>query len=191
MQEPAGGPAEDPEEEPAAADEVFRALEGRTFRRSIVLVGSAEDSLLVVPWLVSARVHAGGVDRTARGLVLRGSTWEPVYGATWEDPPTRAPWRILPHREMRVVVGMDDGLERIVHDDGSRILELALGDVLTEWTGPRGGTFRLLEGSVRLGGRAVGGLMLDMSRSVGTDEPGYGDWAFLVSGDSLQVVLHD
>jgi len=40
-----------------------------------------------------------------------------------------------------------------------------------------------------LGDRTVSGLGLDMARSW-TPADRHGDWAFLVSGDSLQVVLH-
>lgn len=171
-------------------EETVRALEGRTFERDLVLLGTTGDSIVAVSWLLSARTRAGGVDRSARGLVLRGTEWEAVFEDDWEDPPTRAPWRILPRNGMRVLVGRNDALERIVFDGGVRPMELALGETLTEWSGPRGGSYRLLEGSALVGDRSVDGALLDLSRSVGPDEPLHGDWAFLVSGDSLQVMLH-
>ena len=187
--EPAGGAAE-ALDETVPSDEAMGALVGRTFERSLALVATGRDSLVIVPWLLTAGVSPGGVDRGARGLVLGGTEWQTVFEDDWEDPPTRAPWRILPRDGMRLVAGMDDALERIVYDDGVRQLELVLGETLTEWSGPRGGSYRLLQGSAVVAGRTVDGLMLDIRRSVGPDESPYGDWAFLISGDSLQVLLH-
>lgn len=182
--------APDPPGETPAGDEAAPALEGRTFERHLVLLSAADDTLLAIPWLLSARVRPGGVDRSARGLVLHGTEWETVFEDDWTDPPTPVPWRVLPRGGMRILVGPGDALERIVYEDGVRQVELALGGTLTEWSGPRGGSYRLLEGSALLAGRAFDGVVLDVSRSAGPDDPVHGDWAFLVSGDSLQVVLH-
>lgn len=187
--EPAGETSPPPEEAPTV-EPTLRDLEGRTFERALVLLAADGDSLLTVSWLFTARVGAGGVERSARGLVLHGTEWETVFEDRWEDPPTRAPWRILPREGMRIAVGLDDALERIVYEDEVRRLELVPGGTLTEWSGPRGGAYRLLEGSAQVGGQTLQGPLLDVSRSLGPDEPAHGDWAFLMSGDSLQVVLH-
>lgn len=129
--------------------------------------------------------------RSARVLVLRETEWEPVFRDDWEDPPTPAPWRVVPRGGLHLLVGADDALERVVYEEEARHLELIPGGTLMEWRGPRGGSYHLMEGAARVGGRAVEGYMLDVSRSTGPGEPAHGGWAFLVSGDSLQVALHD
>ena len=65
------------------------------------------------------------------------------------------------------------------------------GDLLVEWSGLRAQTFRVQEGTMLLSDLSVEGSLLDMSRAwaVGADPPG--DWGFLISGDSLQVVMED
>jgi hypothetical protein len=102
----------------------------------------------------------------------------------------RAPWRLVPHGDFRILVGQGDVLERLVFAAGPGHGELVLNETLTEWSGPRGGTYRVLEGALVLPEGARRGLLLDMSRNRIPAERRHGDWAFLVSGDSLQVVLH-
>jgi hypothetical protein len=187
-------PAESPagaSEAPVDAPDSPRPDDGtlRTYERNLALVSFDADSLLAVTWLFTARPDSTSVARTARALVLHDVTWETVFDDAWEGPVIREPWRVMPHNGLRVLVGLGDVLDRIVLDEPDAYMELVLGDVLTEWSGPRGGTYHLLEGQVVLGDRAVDGLGLDMARSW-TEEDRHGDWAFLVSGDSLQVVLH-
>jgi hypothetical protein len=50
--------------------------------------------------------------------------------------------------------------------------------------------YRLLDAAVYLSDQKVDGLALDMTRVRSADHD-EGDWAFLVSGDSLQVVLEN
>ena len=61
---------------------------------------------------------------------------------------------------------------------------------LAEWTGPRGESFRLLEGSLVLSNTRVPGFVLDMARARRVRDPEGGDWGVLLAGDSLQVILH-
>jgi len=165
---------------------------GRTYERNFVFTTLAGDSTFVVPWLMSARTRPGGVDRHTRGSLARGTAWEGFYDASWTTPPTRVPWRILPHGALRLVVGEGDAIEQILYSEGPRELELELsGEPLIEWAGVQGQTYRLFEAATYLSDRRVGGLALDMARVHGADESVQGDWAFLVSGDSLQVVLEN
>jgi hypothetical protein len=180
---PAGGAETAGTPDPAAS------FHGRVYERNIVFSTLTEDSAIVVPWMFQARTRPGGVDRTARGLLARGPTWEAFYDMAWEASPTRAPWRILPHENLRLVVGEGDAVAGMIFADGARQLELELADVLIEWTGTRGQVFRLLDAAAYLSEQPIGGLALDMSRVHGAEEVAPGDWAFLTSGDSLQVVL--
>ena len=80
-------------------------------------------------------------------------------------------------------------VDGIIYEEGPRSLELALGSLLTRWGGPRGEVFQLLEASLYLSDQRLGGIALDMARGSSADTPRGGDWAFLTSGDSLQVVI--
>jgi hypothetical protein len=86
-------------------------------------------------------------------------------------------------------VGSGDAIERIYFQQGPRRLEVALGDLLAEWTGPRAQTFRIHEGATLLASGEVPGFVLDLSRAWTAEDPQPGDWGFLISGDALQVVL--
>jgi hypothetical protein len=86
-------------------------------------------------------------------------------------------------------VSQDDVIDGIVFTDGARRLELALGNVRSTWGGPRGESIELVEGVGYVADQRVEGTIVHMARaSAGGSLPG-GDWALLVSGDSLQLVL--
>ena len=90
---------------------------------------------------------------------------------------------------MRLIVGEGDAVEAIVYEEGSRQLEVLIGASIAGWGGPRGESYRIHEGTTLLSGRRVTGTVLDMSRARQVEDPAPGDWAFLVSGDSLQLLL--
>ena len=173
----------------AAPSDAPRNFPGRSYERNFVFVTVTGDSLLMVPWLFETTTQPGTVVREARGWLDRSGTWDAFFAERWETPPTRIPARILPHGSLRLVVREGNAVDGIIYDEGSRNLELALGRVLMEWGGPRGEVFQLLDGSLYLTERRLGGIVLSMARSSSADTPRAGDWAFLASGDSLQIVL--
>ncbi len=168
-----------------------RNFHGRSYERNLVFLTGQGDSTLLVPWFFTARTRAGGVDRRVRGWLARSGEWDPFMEDSWEGPPTQVPWRILPRGPTRLIVGLDDALERVVFQEGPRQLEVILGNLLAEWTGSRAQTFRIQEGATRLSDRRVEGFILDMSRAWTAEDEPPGDWGFLISGDSVQIVLED
>lgn len=183
-----GVPAGEGEPEEGASQPA-RNFQGRSYERHIVFLTARGDSTLVVPWSFFARTKPGGVDRSVRGWLARSGTWDPFVREEWESPPTRVPWRILPHGPARIMVGSGDAIERIFFEEGPRRLEVALGDLLVEWTGQRAQIFRIHEGTTLLSSGEVPGFVLDLARAWTAEDPPPGDWGFLLSGDSLQVVL--
>lgn len=147
------------------------------------------DTLLAVPLFFTARTTEEGIHREIRGWVARGESWESFAEESWVTSPSRNPWRIVPRGAVRLIVGRAGTLETVVFRDPPRVLELDLGEELVEWTGAEGSTFRLESAAAVLGSRTFEGLALDMTRGRELSDPPPGDWAFLVSGDSLQVVL--
>ncbi len=189
-----GPGSEVPGESPLEGEETpapTRNFHGRSYERNLVFLTAQGDSTLIVPWFFTARTRAGGVDRKVRGWLARSDIWDPFMADAWESPPTRVPWRILPRGPTRLVVGLGDALEKVVFQEGPRHLEVLLGNLLAEWTGPRAQTFRVQEGAARLSDRTVDGFVLDMSRAWTAEDEPPGDWGFLISGDSLQVVLEE
>lgn len=175
-------------EEPPAAE---RNFQGRAYERHIVFLAAQGDSSLVVPWFFTARTRPGGVDRSIHAWLARSGTWDPFVSEVWDAPATRVPWQIIPRGRARIIVGMGNTLERIFFEEGPRQLEVVLGELLMEWTGQRAQTFRIHRGSTTLSASRVEGFVLDMARAWTVEDPAPGDWAFLLSGDSVQLVLED
>jgi hypothetical protein len=168
-----------------------RNFQARSYERHIVFLTAQGDSTLLVPWSFTARTTPEGVSREVRGWLARSNTWDPFLSEAWEGPPNAAPWRPLPHGPLRLVVGLGDALETIIFQEGGRNLEVNLGDLLVEWSGRRAQTYRVHEGAVVLADQTVAGHLLDMSRAWATADTPPGDWGFLLSGDTLQVVMED
>lgn len=179
--------------EPTAEDTsvAVRNFSERNYERDIVFFSARGDSALLVPWSFRARSRQEGVDREIRGWLARGGLWDPFFEEEWSDPPSRAPWRILPRGPVRLVVGLGDAIEDIVFQEGTRDLEVILGDLLVEWTGQRAQTYRVHDGTGVLSESTVDGFVVDMSRSWTPQGGPPGDWGFLMSGDSLQMVMED
>ncbi len=184
-----GGPAvEDPAA--AAADSVPQSapgpFAGRIYERSLAFISA--DSISVV-WQMSARSQPGSVARRARGWLARAGVWDAFHDASWESPPSRVPWRIVPHEGVRLVVGEQDALQSLVYVNGPRRLEIDFGAPLAEWRGPGGGTYQVSRATAMVLDGRVAGLVADLGRSWHSEGVGPGDWAILMSGDSVQVVL--
>ncbi|MSR35834.1 MAG: hypothetical protein EXR95_04195 [Gemmatimonadetes bacterium] len=173
-----------PEEAGAAGN-----LPGSVFERAVVFVAADGDSTLIVPWLFTSRTKPGGVDRSARAWLERGGEWEPFFEESWESEPTRVPWRLHPHGALRLVMADGEALEAVVFEGGPRRLEVALGAPRGEWNGSQGETYIVAEGAAILADRRMPGLVLDLARARRGESQPAGDWMFLTSGDSIQVVL--
>lgn len=172
-------------------DDADEVIASDVYEREIVFTSAPGDSTLITPWLFRSRTGPAGVEREAHGLLSRGGTWESFFQERWMGPESRSPWRILPRRPLRVVVGENDSLERLIFQEGTRELELSFGETLTEWAGPRGEIFRLQEGTVLLSNQQLDGLLLDIGRARRGGDPPAGDWAFLVSENDFQLFLDD
>lgn len=180
--------------EPAAGEPDAQARPSGNFReriyeRNFVFTTLTGDSTFLVPWFTTARTTPDGVERTARAWLARGDEWEGFYDEHWQTPPTRVPGRLLPHGSFRLLVGPEDAVMSIIFQEGPRELEISLATVLMEWVDQRGESYRLVDASVYLADQQVEGMVLDMARTRDSDGVEAGDWVFLVSGDSLQVVL--
>lgn len=160
-----------------------------SFEQSFVFASVSDDSVFLVPWLVRTTSRPDGVAREAHGWLARSGTWDAFYAEAWVTPPTRAPARVLPYGDLQLLVQEGDIVDGIIFDDGTRSLELALGEARASWGGPRGETVELLDAAAYLADERVDGVVLHLARaSAGSEVPG-GDWAVLISGDSAAFVF--
>lgn len=160
-----------------------------TFEQDFVFASVSGDSIFLVPWLIRSTSLPDGVQREARGWLARSGTWDAFYSEQWTTPPSRAPARFLPHGDLQLLVQEGDVVDGIIFDDGTRSLELVLGDTRASWSGPSGETVDLLDGAAYLAQERVDGVILHLARASAGVEPPGGDWALLLSGDSVRIVL--
>ncbi len=173
---------------PLVADRDFQS---RSYERHLVFLGNQGDTTFLVPWSFSAQTKPGGVEREIRGWMARDDAWETLFSDRWEGPTSRVPWRILPRGPVRLIVGLQDAIEAILFHGENRSLEVALGTLLVEWSGQRGQTYRVHEGNLFLAEHTLDGLLLDATRAWVSDDGPPGNFGFLVSGSSLQLVCED
>jgi len=173
----------------AGAEAGVAGPQTQTFEQNFVFANVSGDSLFLVPWLIRSTSRPEGILREARGWLARSGTWDAFYSQEWMTPPSRAPARFLPHGNLQLLVQEGDVVDGIIFDDGTRSLELVLGDSRASWSGPLGETVDVLEGAAYLAEERIDGVILHLARaSAGADPPG-GDWGLLLSGDSARFVL--
>ena len=179
---PDGFSAEDPALAPPDS------LARNRYERHLAFFTLEEDSPLVVAWSFSANTRADAVDREARIWLARGGEWDAFFHSTWETPPTRAPWRIVPNEGLRIIVGERDGLTALLYRSDGRELEMWPGETLAGWSSLPGELVQVREASTILAERAATGKLVDISFAQPASETTPGSWAFLTSGDT-QIFL--
>lgn len=162
---------------------------GRVYERNFVFASMEDDSVFIVPWMMETVEGADSVRREARAWLTRGGVWDGFYSEQWWTPPTRTPSRIVPHDGMGLLVRDGDAIDGVLFEEEPRNLEIILDEVGAAWTGARGGSFEVLTGAAFLADQRIDGMVLDMTRASAIGSPPGGDWAFLLSGDSVQFVF--
>ncbi len=158
--------------------------------RALVFLSLPGDSTVLVPWAFRTRTR-GEVAVRDRGLWLgRRGSWEALLQDTLQTPTTGGAARIVPGGAIRLVVGRDDVVERLLFREGPREVELAPGEFLAEWGNPDGSIFRLHRGSATFPSGAVDGFVLDLLRVWEAGSPP-GDWIVLHGGDGVQLLLEE
>lgn len=184
------GSPEDPAATPAPSPSTI-PVDPEVQDRELVFLSQLSDSAVVVPWLFRTRT-LNGESLRERGLWLgRGGGWEALLRDTIQTPGTDAPWRIVPGGPVRLVVGREDTVERLLFREGPRELEVAPGEFLAEWGTPEGSTFRLHRGTATFPSGSMDGFVLDLLRTWSEEGTPPGDWVFLHAGDRAQLILEE
>jgi hypothetical protein len=157
--------------------------------RALVFLSRDPDSTIVVPWLfrTELRTHA---DTRERGVWFsREGSWERLVAETDSMTERRAPWSIIPGRDIRMVVGADGGLETLMVRDPTRPLEMRVGIPLAQWPELGEESVRFHRATVSVPSGEVEGYLLDLSTARRGTDPAPRDWIFLQAGDALQAAL--
>lgn len=167
------------------------AMSTATYHRTVAFVDTSQDPAMFVSWDFENRAEPGGVRRILRGWLGREGQWSLFVNEEWITPPSRAPWRILPRGAARLVMGLDDVLREVYIQEGIRDLSVQPGEVLAEWSGHRGDTYRLHAGVARLSGVEHQGLVVDAyTPRMGTSgQPS--EWALLVGDGPFHLLIAD
>ena len=173
--------------QPSASAE--RNIEDGLYERNVVFMTVDADSAIVVPWFSLTSSSAEGVERLTEGWLARAGLWESFFHDEWSAEPTRTPSRIQPRGPMDLVVGLGGVLERILFAEGQRQLEVVIDEGVSDWSGNRGETFRVHQGSVLFGDQRVPGLVLDMNRARLREGLEPGEWMFLTGPRRLAIVV--
>jgi hypothetical protein len=186
--EPAPAGAEAPSAGPSPAQP------GTAWERTLVLVATDGDSLVISPWSFRTE-RTGERELREQGVWLaRGGRWEELAMEAAEA--AAAPGqgrRILPGRQVRLGVGEGDALERLSLRNTPQLADLVPGQTLAEWTGQAGERVRISRGELRLAGEEdqdeYEGFLLDLSPPVRPQNEAPGDWVFLQAGNIFQAVF--
>ena len=193
----AGDPVEDmPAQTPghpgaSPRPEVEPGTVGTTYRRTVAFVAASRDSSMFVPWEFANRVEPDRILRSTRGWLGRAGEWRLFVEDDWSTETTRSPWRIVPRGSARLIVGMDDALQEIYFQEGVRDLSVRMGEVIAEWGGQRGETYRLLNGTSRLAGVETSGLVLDALTARPNEADEVTELALLTGGPRFQLLFAD
>ncbi len=161
------------------------------FERSFLFASAPGDSALYLPWIFRSSVRPGAIIRNRSSWLGRSGSWELLVREEETGTPSRTPWRIVPGPTIRLIAGMDDSMESILFRDPPRELEMEIGGLLTEWTGPQGESVRLYQGATLFPSGRVTGYVVDYARSWEEPRERPGDWAFLHAGDRFQFFLEE
>ena len=160
------------------------------FERAFAFVSARSDSVLSMVWASEAESRPTEVFRRARGSVHFAGNWQELHRSAVATEPSPNPWRIVPDDVLRLIVDAADGVQEIFFSGGAPAADLVLGETLNEWNSAAGGAFLLSEGRLSLGERVEDGYAIDLTRAWdGERDRPAGDWALLVSGDSIAVFL--
>ncbi len=180
----------DPSAGPVAAETTPETAASRTYQRTVVFVDTERDTTVFVSWDFENLTLADSTRRTLRGWVGRGAQWILLADEAWAtEPSRRAPWRIVPRGDTRMIVEQDDVLREIYYQAGVRDVSVRIGDAVIEWIDSRGGRYRLLNGVARLGGEERSGWVMDVSGARTGSSDGSGEWALLAGDDQLKLLL--
>ena len=182
--EVAPDPAPEPGSAPAIAEPSSDVLE-RSHERSLVFLAQGADSSVVIPTSFRTSVRGATTTREASAWMGLNGAWELMALDSAVNETLPSPFRTLPTRRIRIVVGEEDALEAVLVRDSLYRADLHAEMALESWVGTTGEALTLRRAAAILDEEELTGVLLDLSLL----EPGSRDWILLESGDDFQSVL--
>lgn len=160
-----------------------------SYERNFLLLSRQENSPVVAVLDFSAVEAPESVRRSAAAWLLRDGGWQRLIELEWDDEPIREPWRLVPHADLRVLVGDGGEIEALVHRADSTGFRLLPSPAVTEWSTGDAAQFWLRRGELRLDDRSIMGVLLDLQTGAPVEQRGRTEVAFLTDGQSSHLVL--
>lgn len=130
------------------------------YNHRLIFLGPGADLPTTAVFDFTALSDSIGLRQGVRVRVVDGAGWRGLMDAGWEMESMRAPWRLVPHGPLKMVVGETGDLAAVIHRD-SVTTRLALGSTLAELSPDVGTQLVLRRAQLVLDGRSVPGILLD------------------------------
>ncbi|MEX2532106.1 MAG: hypothetical protein WD960_15180 [Gemmatimonadota bacterium] len=175
-----------PESESASAPtELTSDGAERIHERSLVFLSQDGDSSLVLPLSFRTFVRGTTTTREAGAWLGLEGEWELMALDSAAGETLAVPFRTLPTRRIRIVVGDEGALEALLVRDSLHRVDVRAGINLQSWVGTTGEALTLRRASTGLPEEESAGFLLDLN----LQDPASRDWIFLEGGDGFQAVL--
>jgi hypothetical protein len=157
----------------------------RLHERSLVFLAQGADSSIVIPSAFRTSVRGATTTREAGAWMGLNGAWNLMALDSAENETLPTPFRTLPTRRIRIVVGVEDVIEAVLVRDSLYRADLRADIALESWVGATGEALTLRRAVARIEEEELSGILLDLSLL----EPGSRDWILVESGDGFQSVL--
>lgn len=147
------------EEIPATGREEFGPT--AAYDRRLVFLGPGAELPTAAVFDFAVLSDSAGLRRGIRARLVDGMEWIPLMDAGWEMARMREPWRLVPHGDLKLIVGSAGELDALVFAGEELGVRLDPGSSIAEYSPDAGTQLVLRQAELRLGGEPVTGILLD------------------------------
>lgn len=163
--------------------------EAASYARNFILLSRQADAPVAAVLDFTADENSDSIHRSAAAWLLTDGAWRRLLQASWQTEPVREPWRLVPHEELRLLVGDRGEIEALVHRADSTGFRLVPSVAVAEWSAGDAAQFRLRRGELRLQDRSIVGVLLDLQTGARAAGAATADVAFLTDGEGAHLIL--
>lgn len=147
------------EETPPAGREEFGPT--AAYDRRLVFLGPGAELPTAAVFDFAVLSDSATLRRGIRARLVDGVEWIPLMDAGWEMDRMREPWRLVPHGDLKVIVGSEGELDALVFAGEELGVRLDPGSSIAEYSPDAGTQLVLRQAELRLGGEPITGILLD------------------------------
>lgn len=131
------------------------------YDRRLVFLGPGADLPSAAVFDFAVLSDSATLRRGIRARLVDGMEWIQLMDAGWEMERMREPWRLVPHGDLKLVVGSAGELDALVFAGEELGVRLDPGSSIAEYSPDAGTQLVLRQAELRLGGEPIQGIMLD------------------------------